>query len=137
MRVHKETDFTTLAVHSENLAEALLECACPYTQQVLIKRLTTCLRILRPALLEPIPQHLVVSLTVTSLPTAKPVFEPDSEQLCDYALALSQLLSSQNLTPAIHHTLTGLLADLVELFAGQLSAPRWLSTQEGLVLIGE
>ena len=92
--VHEETDFTTLAAHSENLADALLECACPYIQQVLSKRLTTCLRILRLALLEPIPQHLVVSLTVTSLPTAKPVFEPDSEQLCDYALALSQLLSS-------------------------------------------
>lgn len=28
VRVHKETDFTTLAVHSENLADALLECAC-------------------------------------------------------------------------------------------------------------
>lgn len=134
-QVCAETDFTTLATHSEQLADSLLECRNPVLKRALGHRLHTCLSILRATLLDPIPEHLVSTLTVEVIPDTQTVFAPDSEQLCDYALALSQLLNGQAITPAMQCTLTGLQADLVTLFASQLTAPRWVNTPAGKILI--
>jgi len=53
------TDFTVLAGHCENLADALLHGADP----ALRRRLTYCLGQLRPTLDDAIPPHLIESLT--------------------------------------------------------------------------
>ena len=58
-------------------------------------RLRACLAILHPTLNEPIPSHLVDSLTLDDLPTSFPRFEPDAEQLCQYCLTLLQLLTER------------------------------------------
>ncbi|HCM1976869.1 TPA: hypothetical protein N3A47_002258 [Salmonella enterica subsp. houtenae serovar 47:z36:-] len=44
-------------------------------------------------LLEPVPPHLVESLTVDTLPVSSPHFDPECTELCRYCLALTQTLS--------------------------------------------
>lgn len=133
--VNNHTDFITLATHCEKLADTLLECNHTQLQQALSERLTTCLQILRPTLLDPVPDNLISALTVEQPPQQKPEFAPGSEQLCDYALVLSQLITHQALTPEMLPSLRGLLADLVQLFSGQLTAPRWVNTENGVQFI--
>ncbi|WP_226568418.1 hypothetical protein [Mangrovibacter yixingensis] len=134
--VSDQTDFTVLARHCEHLAETLLECADPLLHRALCEKLNTSLSLLRPTLLEPIPAHLVDCLTTDSMAAENPApttagFAPDSEQLCDYALALSQLLACHTLPPGCIPPLRGLLNDVVSQFASLLCAPRWRNTPLG------
>ena len=61
------TDFTVLANHCENFAETLIESNDPTLKMALCGRINTCLTLLQPTLLEPVPPHLVESLPVSSL----------------------------------------------------------------------
>lgn len=131
------TDFTELAECCENFAETLTENPDPALKMALCGRLAACLELLQPTLNDPIPRHLKESLTVDSLPAARPRFEPDSELLCDYSRALTQLLIAKSLTPQLEQTLGGLLYELICCFADQLKAPRWLRTADGVRLIDE
>jgi hypothetical protein len=72
------TDFTVLASHCENLADASLHSDDPAQRQALCKRLTDCLAQLRPTLDDAIPPHLIDSLTVDDRPVLSPRFEPGS-----------------------------------------------------------
>lgn len=131
-----QTEFTVLARHCEHLADALLECTDPLLRLALCERLNTSLSLLRPTLLEPVPAHLADSLTTDSMAPENPEpattgFAPDSEQLCDYALALSQLLACHTLPPGCTQPLHGLLNDVVSQFASLLCAPRWRNTPQG------
>ena len=58
------TDFTVLADHCENFAETLIENDDPTLKMALCGRLNAALVLLQPTLLEPVPPHLVESLTV-------------------------------------------------------------------------
>ncbi|EAO2688100.1 hypothetical protein E2X65_23825 [Salmonella enterica] len=131
------TDFTTLADYCDHLTEALIETDDPTLRLVLCKRLTTCLTLLRPTLNDPIPPHLFDRLTVDTQPASTPRFEPDSEVLCDYCLALAQLLTENAPPPKMAQTLTGLLADLVWYFADDMRAPRWIRIASGVKRIDE
>lgn len=62
------TDFTVLADHCETFAETLIESNDPALKMALCGRINTCLTPLQPTLLEPVPPHLVESLTVDTLP---------------------------------------------------------------------
>ncbi|EDH5633247.1 hypothetical protein CB172_22935 [Salmonella enterica subsp. enterica serovar Claibornei] len=98
-------------------------------------RIRACLAILSPTLNDPIPSHLVDSLTLDDLPTSFPRFEPDPEQLCQYCLALLQILTEQAQRSETEQPLTGLLCELVWFLAAKLKAPRWLRTVDGVVFI--
>jgi hypothetical protein len=66
------TDFTVLADHCENFAETLIENDDPTLKMALCGRLNAALTLLQPTLLEPVPPHLVESLTVDTLPANSP-----------------------------------------------------------------
>ncbi|WP_437891393.1 hypothetical protein [Phytobacter sp. V91] len=129
------TDFTVLASYSENFAETLLESNDPALKMALYGRLNACLALLQPTLLEPVPPHLVESLTVDTLPAISPRFEPECTALCHYCLALTRILSGQGADFETEKYLSWLLFDLVSYFAAEMKAPRWLRTAEGVKLI--
>ncbi|HCA4640542.1 TPA: hypothetical protein QFV56_001585 [Klebsiella pneumoniae] len=131
------TDFTILADHCENFADILIESDDPALRLALCGRLAACLSLLRPTLNDPIPPHLIESLTTDTLPASSTCFEPGSELLCDYSLTLAQLLTGRALLPKMEQTLTGLLCELVRCFAAELKTPRWIRTADGVKFIDE
>ncbi|EPD7373280.1 hypothetical protein ACSDY2_005010, partial [Escherichia coli] len=82
------TEFTELADHCDRFAETLIECHDPTLKMALYGRLRACIAILSPTLNDPIPSHLVDSLTLDDLPASFPHFDPDPEQLCEYCEVL-------------------------------------------------
>ncbi|MCI4239025.1 hypothetical protein [Dickeya dianthicola] len=131
------TDFTVLADYCEHLAENLMESDDPALRLAFNTRLSAGLARLKPMLNQPIPTHLTERLTTDALPVAVPCFEPDSDLLCDYCLALAQLLAGRGLSLEMEHTLTGLLAELVWYFTAELKAPRWIRTANGVKCLDE
>jgi hypothetical protein len=127
------TDFTELADNCERFAEVMVECDDPAQKMALCGRLSACLALLQPTLLDPVPESLIASLTVEDLPASVPAFEPEADQLGEYCQALAQLLLSGALTMETQRTVSDLLHELVCYFAGMLKAPRWLKTEYGLV----
>lgn len=131
------TDFTVLADHCEKFAETLIENNDPALKMALCGRLNACLTLLQPTLLEPIPPHLVESLTVDTLPASFPRFEPECTELCRYCLALTQTLEGQGFSSETEKQLNCLLYDLINYFAAEMKAPRWLRTASGVKCIDE
>lgn len=129
------TDFTVLASHCENFAETLIESHDPALKMALCGRINACLTLLQPTLLDPVPPHLIESLTVDTLPALSPRFEPECTELCDYCLALTQILAGQDFSSETEKHLTGLLYDLINYFAAEMKAPRWIRTADGVKLI--
>lgn len=130
-------DFTVLAEHCKQFAETLIESDDPALRLALCGRLVACLSLPRPTLIDPIPPHLVESLTTDTLPASSTHFDPGSELLCDYSLTLAQLLTGRALLPKMEQTLTGLLCELVWCFAAELKAPCWVRTTDGVKFIDE
>ncbi|TKV13659.1 hypothetical protein FDX19_01945, partial [Citrobacter sp. wls619] len=79
---------------------------------------------LQPTLLEPVPPHLIESLTVDTLPASPPQFGPECTELCSYCLALTQTLAGQGFSSETEKFLSWLLFDLVSYFAAEMKAPR-------------
>nr|WP_318384182.1 hypothetical protein [uncultured Enterobacter sp.] len=129
------TDFTVLADHCENFAETLIENDDPTLKMALCGRLNACLTLLKPTLLEPVPPHLVDSLTVDTLPANSPQFGAECTELCCYCLALTQTLAGQGFASETEKQLSWLLYDLINDFTAQMKAPRWLRTQEGVIAL--
>lgn len=129
------TDFTVLADYCENLAETLIENDAPLLEKALYGRLRSCLSLLEPTLLEPIPAHLIASLTVDALPEHPPRFEPECTELCRYCLALTNVLEGKEISADVEKEIRGLLYDLVTFFTAGMKAPRWLRTVEGVALL--
>ncbi|EBP3213071.1 ash family protein [Salmonella enterica subsp. enterica serovar Portland] len=129
------TDFTVLANHCENFAETLIESNDPTLKMALCGRINACLTLLQPTLLDPVPPHLVESLTVDTLPTSYPRFEPECTEICNYCLALTQTLAGQGFSSETEKYLSWLLYDLINYFAAEMTAPRWLRTADGVKFI--
>ncbi|EJH1735995.1 hypothetical protein NCT62_002588 [Escherichia coli] len=129
------TDFTVLADHCENFAETLIESNDPTLKMALCGRLNACLMLLQPTLLEPVPPHLVESLTVDTLPVSYPRFEPECTELCHYCIALTQTLSGLGFASETEKHLSWLLYDLINYFAAEMKAPRWLRNADGVKFI--
>ncbi|MBK1758051.1 hypothetical protein OFL77_18395, partial [Escherichia coli] len=85
----------------------------------------------------PIPPHLIESLTVDTLPATPEHFISEPDSLCEYCLALLQLLLERPAEPKTEQTLTGLLCELVWNFTEGLKSPRWLRTADGVKFISE
>mgnify|MGYP006880513398 CR=1 FL=1 len=132
-----DTDFTVLADHCEKCADTQAECYDPVLKMALCGRLAAGLALLKPGLRDPIPPHLIDSLTVDTLPTNSPHFAPDADTLCDYCFTLTQLLLCRMFPPQAEEQLRWLLAELVDYFASELKAPRWIRTADGVKYIDE
>ncbi|EDQ6086109.1 TPA: hypothetical protein OTZ44_004495 [Salmonella enterica] len=132
-----DTEFTVLATHCDQLALVLAECNDPALRMAFCGRLAAALALLRPGLLDPIPPHLVDSLTVEALPARFPRFEPDADTLCDYCQTLAQVLLCRTFPPQLEEQLNWLLSELVEYFAAEINAPRWIRTTDGVKFIEE
>ncbi len=129
------TDFTVLASHCETFAETLIESHDPVLKMALCGRINACLTLLQPTLLESVPPHLVESLTVDALPANSPQFGPECTELCSYCLALTQTLAGQGFSSETEKYLSWLLYDLINYFAAEMKAPRWLRTADGVKFI--
>jgi len=129
------SDFTSLAHACEQAAAALLESDNAPQREALCNGLIARLTLLRGTLNDPIPEHLVASLTTDHLPPIRPHFEPESEQLADYCTALTQVLSNGDVALDIERALTGLLFDLVTYLAEDLRSPRFIRTASGIKAI--
>lgn len=128
------TDFTVLASHCENFAETLIESNDIALKMALCGRINTCLTLLQPTLLEPVPPHLVES-PVDVVPAESPRFGPECTELCNYCLALTQTLAGQGFSSETEKYLSWLLYDLINYFAAEMKAPRWLRTPDGVKFI--
>ena len=130
------TDFTELADNCERFTDALVDCEEPAQKMALYGRLSACLNLLQPTLLDPIPEYLKASLTVEELPSRLPEFAPEIDQLGCYCQEITQLLMNGSLPEQAESVLEDLLCELVGYFADTLKAPRWLRTDEGMIAIG-
>ncbi|HAF8380185.1 TPA: ash family protein [Salmonella enterica] len=129
------TDFTVLADHCENFAETLIESKDIALKMAICGRLNAALTLLQPTLLEPVPPHLIESLIVDTLPASAPQFGPECTELCNYCLALTQTLAEQGFSSEKEKQLSCLLYDLINYFAAEMKAPRWLRTADGVKFI--
>ena len=129
------TDFTELADNCERFVEGLVECHDPVEKLAICARLSACLALLQPTLTEPVPQHLQASLTVETLPTRTPLFEPEPDQMGRYCQLLTHLLMSKTLSDEMERVAGDLLQDLVGYFVDTLKAPRWLKTEDGVMVL--
>lgn len=127
------TDFTELADNCERFAEVIVDCDDPLQRMALCGRLSACLALLQPTLLEPVTENLKASLTVECFPTRVPRFEPEADQLCRYCQVLTQLLMSGTMAPKSETALRDLLYMLVAFFADTLKAPRWLKQGDTII----
>jgi len=125
-------DFVDVATQCEELAASARESEHLETQHELYERLHACLAQLQPTLLDPIPDDRIAEFTVNVLPDHPPAMETESELLCEYCLALSQLLSGKPLSISIEETLQGLLYELTCFLSDTILAPRWINTPQGL-----
>jgi len=133
-----DTDFTVLADHCALFAEVLIESADPVQKLALCGRISTGLSLLKSKLADPIAPHLVECLTTDILPvTSPPRFNPDSTELCNYCLALTQVLAGQGFGSQTAMNLSWLLYELLDYFRTDLKAPRWLRTAEGTRFLDE
>ena len=123
-----DTDFTVLADYCERFADSLIESAKPGERRVLCYRLAECLELLYSTLNDPIPEHLIESFTVDSIPAQVPTFEPDPDDLCCYCLTLANILNNHNISASEEKALTGLLFELTGYFADELRTPRFVRT---------
>ncbi|MEE7535862.1 hypothetical protein IV503_30015 [Klebsiella huaxiensis] len=106
-------------------------------KMALCGRLSTCLTLLQPTLLDPVPPHLIESLTVDTLPVRSSGFEPECTSLCQYCLALTQTLLGQGFASETDKYLSWLLYDLIDNFVAEMKAPRWIRTADGVKFIDE
>ena len=127
------TDFTELADNCSWFVDVLVECDDPTQKMALCGRLSACLALLQPTLLEPVPEYLKASLTVDDLPLDVPVFEPEVDQLGRCCQLLTQMLLAHSLSESDERVAGDLLQDLVGFYSDTLKAPRWLLTKEGIV----
>ncbi|OXL40987.1 hypothetical protein CA284_07200 [Enterobacter mori] len=127
------TDFTELADNCARFVDVLVECDDPAQKMALCGRLSACLTLLQPTLLEPVPEYLKASLTVDDLPLDVPVFEPECDRLGRYCQLLTQMLLAHSLSESDERVAGDLLQDLVGFYSDTLKAPRWLRTKEGIV----
>lgn len=100
----------------------------------LVGRLLAGFNVLRVVLTHQLPPHLIERLTVEEGQEAAPctVSEADSDVLCEYCCAVTQVLLGQQLGQAQQVQMTDLLSQLFSLLEENLTAPRFVRTKKGL-----
>lgn len=67
--------------------------------------------------------------------TRFPLFEPETDRMGRYCQLLTHLLMSKTLSDDMERVAGDLLQDLVGYFADTLKAPRWLKTEDGMMVL--
>lgn len=127
------TDFTVLADYCARFAETLIESDDSILRHALCGRLHAAITLLQPTLNDPIPPHLVEVLTVDTLPAVPLHFDPEPDSLCEYSLAIIQILMEHASMSETEKSLTKLLCELVWYLTEGLKSPRWLRTSDGFI----
>ena len=117
--------------------DALVECNELAARMALCGRLLAALEVLRVLLDQPLPEHLIERLTVEKgddkACRTKDLI--DSEEMRQYCSALTLVLLNQQAPADLQKHITGLLFQMVNIMADDLTAPRFLRTESGLVMI--
>ncbi|SUW61867.1 Uncharacterised protein [Buttiauxella agrestis] len=121
----------------QHYVDALIENDDNTERMALCGRLLAALEVLKVALNAPLPAYLIERLTVD---VAEPdnyrgALTTDSETLREYCSALTILLLQHQQSPEQKEHITGLLFELVNVLVEDLKAPRFVSTDGGLVMI--
>lgn len=132
-----DSDFTALADHCHQLAEAQAESLDSTLRMALCGRFSAVFALLKPQLNEPIPPEQQARFTVDTLPTRVPQFASDSDTLGEYCAALAQVLLCHSVPPQHEEPLRWLLADLMAYLAEEINAPRWIRTADGVSVIDD
>lgn len=67
--------------------------------------------------------------------TRCPLFEPETDRMGRYCQLLTHLLMSKTLSDDMERVAGDLLQALVGYFADTLKAPRWLKTEDGMMVL--
>jgi hypothetical protein len=119
--------------------DALIENDNNTECMALCGRLLAGLEVLKSILQAPLPQALIDQLTVNESESdvIYPLIQTDSEALREYCSALTLLLLNQQETDEQKTHIIGMLFEIVNLFADDLKAPRFVQSEAGLMMIGD
>ncbi|MEZ7210862.1 hypothetical protein HN028_11260 [Pantoea ananatis] len=117
--------------------DALVECNDIADRMALCGRLLAALEVLRVLLDQPLPEHLIERLTVDKVDhkACRSGGSIDSEEMRQYCSALTLVLLNQQAPADLQKHITGLLFQMVNIMADDLTAPRFLRTESGLMMI--
>lgn len=121
----------------QHYVDALIENDDNTECMALCGRLLAALEVLKVALKEPLPAHLIERLTVD---VAEPdnyrgALSTDSETMREYCVALTILLLQRQQSTEQQEHITGLLFELVNVLVEDLKTPRFVRTEGGLTMI--
>ena len=117
--------------------DALVECNEIAARMALCGRLLAALEVLRVLLDQPLPEHLIERLTVDKVDdkACRSGGSIDSEEMRQYCSALTLVLLNQQASTDLQKHITGLLFQMVNIMSDDLTAPRFVRTESGLVMI--
>ena len=117
--------------------DALVECNDIADRMALCGRLLAALEVLKVLLDKPLPEHLIKRLTLEKGDdkACRTRDSIDSEEMRQYCSALILVLLNQQAPADLQKHITGLLFQMVNIMADDLTAPRFLRTESGLVMI--
>ncbi|MGX9257608.1 hypothetical protein [Pantoea ananatis] len=117
--------------------DALVECNDIADRMALCGRLLAALEVLRVLLDQPLPEHLIERLTVDKVDhkACRSGGSIDSEEMRQYCSALTLVLLNQQAPADLQKHITGLLFQMVNIMADDLTAPRFVRKESGLVMI--
>lgn len=117
--------------------DALVECNDIADRMALCGRLLAALEVFRVLLDQPLPEHLIERLTVDKVDhkACRSGGSIDSEEMRQYCSALTLVLLNQQAPADLQKHITGLLFQMVSIMADDLTAPRFLRTESGLMMI--
>jgi hypothetical protein len=117
--------------------DALIENDSTTERMALCGRLFAGLEVLKLVLEQPLPDYLVVQLTVDEGQPCGAVnpLTADSDMLCGYCSALTLVLLSQQQPTDLSDQLIEMLYDMLHVLADDLKAPRFIRTSHGLAMI--
>ncbi|MFP2515079.1 hypothetical protein [Buttiauxella agrestis] len=130
-------DLFQILDNCQHHVDALIENDDNTECMALCGRLLAALEVLKVALKAPLPAHLIERLTVdvAESDNYRGPLSTDSETLREYCSALTILLLQRQQSPEQKEHITGLLFELVNVLVEDLKAPRFVSTDGGLVMI--
>ena len=117
--------------------DSLVECNDIVDRMALCGRLLAALEVLKVLLDKPLPEHLIKRLTLEKGDdkACRSRDSIDSEEMRQYCSALTLVLLNQQAPADLQKHITGLLFQMVNIMADDLTAPRFLRTESGLVMI--
>ena len=117
--------------------DALVECNDIADRMALCGRLLAALEVLKVLLDKPLPEHLIKRLTLEKGDdrACRSRDSIDSEEMRQYCSALTLVLLNQQAPANLQKHITGLLFQMVNIMTDDLTAPRFVRTESGLVMI--